>query len=348
MLVAKSDFEKHLDAEMRKAEQTNASLSMVHFANNQITSPALYAALGAGTWPTDRPRATNVVDIDEAGIRLLLPGLTKAEAQEALAGVSALLPKGQPGPVVYTYPDDVKECILNGLDATQIPFVQHETARHREGAWLKRLLDIGGGLLGLGLLSPMFAVTAVAIALTSPGPVIFKQTRLGRNGRPFTLYKFRTMVTGADSRIHQEYVTGLIVSSNEGVLTTEPAAAWTQLPDDPRVTRIGKWLRRLKLDEFPQLLNVVKGDLSLVGPRPALAYEVSLYRHWHLRRMLGVKPGLTGLWQIEGGDQTTFDEMIRMDLKYIDQWSNRLDLQIIARTVALVFRRLAEPLNRGK
>ena len=346
--VSEAEFAGHLDAKMRGAEQTNSTLSAVFLPGAQITGRALSVALAAGVWPRDRTLTTTVAGAGTDGIQLLLPGLTAKEAREATAGVARLLPDGHSDPIVHTYPDDVVESILGGRSAAHLPFLARKTKQHRKSAWLKRLIDIGGGWLGLILLAPVFAIVAAAIAISSPGPVIFRQTRLGQDGRRFTLYKFRSMVHKADPHLHQQYVTQIIASSNGEARTSREPASWTQMPDDPRITTVGKWLRRLKLDELPQLVNVVKGDLSLVGPRPALEYEVVLYQPWHFRRMLGVKPGLTGLWQVEGGDHTTFDDMIRMDLNYIDRWSNRLDLLIITQTIMLIFRRIVESSKRRK
>jgi lipopolysaccharide/colanic/teichoic acid biosynthesis glycosyltransferase len=168
-------------------------------------------------------------------------------------------------------------------------------------------------------------VIAAAVRLESPGPILFRQQRLGIGGRRFTLYKFRTMHAAADEEAHREYVQRLITRE-------EPTdATWVPLQSDPRVTRIGGFLRRSHLDEVPQLLNVLRGEMSLVGPRPPIPYEVELYAPWHLGR-LAVTPGLTGLWQVRGWGRLSFDEGVELDLEYIRRRSLTTDLRILLRT----------------
>jgi exopolysaccharide biosynthesis polyprenyl glycosylphosphotransferase len=200
---------------------------------------------------------------------------------------------------------------------------------------VNRALDLIGGSLTLAVLSPLMLLVALAVRVTSPGPVFFRQMRVGMDGRPFMLLKFRTMSHNAATRVHEAYVTSFIhgeaAQVNDGLY---------KLVDDPRVTRVGRWLRRFSLDELPQLFNVIKGDMSLVGPRPALAFEVALYKEWH-RRRLDVRPGMTGLWQVSGRNRMTFDEMAQLDLQYIENWSPLLYLTILGRTVPAVLRKEA-------
>jgi lipopolysaccharide/colanic/teichoic acid biosynthesis glycosyltransferase len=177
---------------------------------------------------------------------------------------------------------------------------------------------------------------------------------VGKGGTAFTFYKFRSMFCNADDRIHRDYVTSLIRNGGQRVDDKgEEKSTWTKLRYDPRVTPVGAVIRKTKLDELPQLFNVLKGDLSLVGPRPPLPYEVENYEAWHLRRILSVKPGITGIWQTEGRDDTTFDDMVRMDLRYIRTWSVLLDLKILIKTAIVVFRSgagertAAESLHKG-
>jgi lipopolysaccharide/colanic/teichoic acid biosynthesis glycosyltransferase len=167
------------------------------------------------------------------------------------------------------------------------------------------------------------------VKLTSKGPVFFRQQRVGEVGRPFTMFKFRTMQVNCDHRIHQQYVESFIQAN-------QPAASGTgavfKLVDDPRVTSIGNFLRRSSIDELPQFWNVLRGEMSLVGPRPPLPYEVARYKRWHRRRVLEVKPGITGLWQVKGRSRTTFDEMVRLDLQYARSYSLWMDLVILLAT----------------
>ena len=188
------------------------------------------------------------------------------------------------------------------------------------------------------LLSPVMLITALAVAATSPGPVILKQVRLGKNGVPFVFYKFRSMVANTDDRIHREYVTSLINGDLEKINQGSPAKPLYKIEFDPRVTKVGRIIRKTSIDELPQLFNVLKGDMSLVGPRPPLPYEAENYQSWHLRRILEAKPGMTGLWQVEGRSKICFDEMVRRDLRYIQSCSLLLDLRILLKTIKVVFR----------
>ncbi len=202
----------------------------------------------------------------------------------------------------------------------------------RFGRILKRAMDILGGLLALMLLLPVLVVIAVLVKLTSEGPILFCQKRLGQYGRLFSFPKFRSMYVDNDPRIHQEYVAKLITGED-----VKQANGTYKLMDDPRVTRVGRFLRKTSLDELPQFVSVLCGDMSLVGPRPALPYEYDRYRTWHRRRVLEIKPGLTGLWQVEGRSRTTFDEMVRMDLRYAKRWSLWLDCKILLQTPKAMF-----------
>jgi lipopolysaccharide/colanic/teichoic acid biosynthesis glycosyltransferase len=191
---------------------------------------------------------------------------------------------------------------------------------------VKRAIDISGGLFLILCGSPLLLTVALAVKLTSSGPVLFRQIRIGRNGRPFTFLKFRSMYNGNDPRVHQEFVTRLI----QGDLS--PETTQFKIVADPRVTRIGRFLRRTSLDELPQLFNVVRGDMSLVGPRPPVPYEVECYKTWHQRRLTDIRPGITGLWQVTGRSRVGFDDMVRLDLRYARAWSLWLDLKIMLET----------------
>ena len=220
-----------------------------------------------------------------------------------------------------------------------VPLIDGATGRYRPGYPLKRCLDIVGTLVGILVLSPLMLVTAIAIALTSPGPVIFKQIRMGKGGVPFVFYKFRSMARNVDDRIHREYVTKLINENLEEINQGNTDNPMYKIKSDPRVTRVGKIIRKTSIDELPQMLNILKGDMSLVGPRPPLPQEVAQYEEWHKGRLV-IKPGLTGLWQVRGRSDLSFDEGVLMDLYYIENWSLRLYFQILLRTIpAVLFRR---------
>ncbi len=198
---------------------------------------------------------------------------------------------------------------------------------HREvGLIVKRVIDIVGAAAGLLVLSPLLIAAAVLLLIREGSPVLFRQTRIGLHGRPFTIYKFRTMVRGAEERLDE------VRHLNERARVTFKAT------HDPRITPMGRWLRKTSIDELPQLWNVLNGSMSLVGPRPPLPDEVGEYDIWH-RRRLSMKPGITGLWQVEARSEADFDKWVERDLVYIDGWSIWLDLKILFRTLPAVFAR---------
>jgi lipopolysaccharide/colanic/teichoic acid biosynthesis glycosyltransferase len=192
---------------------------------------------------------------------------------------------------------------------------------------LKRGLDVLGSTALLLLLLPVYAVVGALVKLTSEGPIFFRQDRIGRMGHPFKMLKFRTMYLNSDSAIHQKYVTDFINSSDR--LAKDSVF---KIVSDPRVTPLGRILRKTSLDELPQFWNVLRGDMSLVGPRPPLAYEVQQYKPWHYRRVVEAKPGITGLWQVTGRSRTTFDDMVRLDLRYARTYSVWTDVKILLAT----------------
>ena len=197
----------------------------------------------------------------------------------------------------------------------------------------KRLIDLAGSAILLAVFAPLFAAVAVAIKLDSPGPVMFRQIRVGRRGRPFRMVKFRTMLHGADESFLTEHLKRLAELGEDA--GAEPAVL--RIEDDPRVTRVGRWLRKWSLDELPNLWNVFTGSMSLVGPRPLVPDEIEIMGEGSLPR-LTVKPGITGLAQVAGRDLITIDERTRHDLDYVRRRSLRLDLEIMVDTVRAVFR----------
>ena len=195
----------------------------------------------------------------------------------------------------------------------------------------KRATDIVGSSAALALCAPLFLLIATLVKLTSKGPVLFKQERLGQFGKTFTCLKFRSMRVNNDLRIHREFMKRVISGAHDGRDHGGSAPVY-KMTNDPRITRIGRFLRRTSLDELPQFINVLLGDMSLVGPRPPLAYEYEEYDVWHRRRVLEVKPGLTGLWQVSGRSRVRFDDMVRLDLQYAKEWSFWLDVRILLQT----------------
>jgi exopolysaccharide biosynthesis polyprenyl glycosylphosphotransferase len=212
------------------------------------------------------------------------------------------------------------------------PDLHRDVARKKWARAMKRLMDIIGSLFAILIFSPLLLAIAAAVKLTSRGSILFRQQRVGQYGTRFTFLKFRSMYLNNSSDIHKEYVRKLIAGQAE-----KKTGGVFKLTDDPRITSVGRWLRRTSLDELPQFLNVLRGDMSLVGPRPPLPYEVEAYDVWHRRRLMDAKPGITGLWQVNGRCRTRFDEMVRLDLQYARRQSLLLDLKILLRTPAAVF-----------
>ncbi len=196
----------------------------------------------------------------------------------------------------------------------------------------KRLVDVAFSLAVMALGLPFYLLIAALIKLTSEGPVLFVQDRVGRDGRPFKFYKFRTMLVDCTDAQHRNFAEDFIKGR---LMNDEENGRVFKLKNDPRVTAIGRFLRRTSLDELPQFINVLRGEMTLVGPRPPLAYELAHYKEWH-RGRLAVKPGLTGLWQVSGRSTVPFDEMVMLDLYYIENWSLALDMKIILRTVPVM------------
>jgi lipopolysaccharide/colanic/teichoic acid biosynthesis glycosyltransferase len=216
-----------------------------------------------------------------------------------------------------------------GPDPNLYPDLSRRDSSNRGSQLLKRATDITGAVLGLALFSPLFLIIPLFIKLTSRGPVLFKQQRVGRFGRMFTFLKFRSMYVNVSHKVHEEYVNDLICGKVKG--GAEKDCVY-KIQGDSRVTPVGRFLRKTSLDELPQFFNVLMGDMSLVGPRPPIPYELEKYDIWHRRRVLEVKPGITGLWQVKGRSRTTFDEMVRLDLKYVREWSLWLDIKILLLT----------------
>ena len=214
------------------------------------------------------------------------------------------------------------------------------SARQRGAALLaKRALDITVAGVALVLLSPLMALTALAIRLDSPGPALFRQQRVGRQARPFVIWKFRSMRTDGGEELHQRFVKELLTApARPGAPAGDGAAAF-KLADDPRITRVGRIIRATSIDELPQLFNVLTGTMSLVGPRPDVPYAVEEYPPWAWRRF-AVLPGVTGLWQVSGRGQLSPVEMLELDVAYVDRWSLLLDVALLARTIPAVLRKV--------
>ncbi len=220
------------------------------------------------------------------------------------------------------------------FDSDLYPDLRERESANKQSFYLKRAIDIIGSIAAIIIFLPVFIVIPILIKLTSKGPVFFRQRRVGAFGRPFTFLKFRSMRVNNDESIHADYIKKLILeekaySDDEDPKTGEKTY---KIKNDPRVTRLGRFLRKTSIDEVPQFLNVLMGNMSLVGPRPPIPYEMKNYDLWHLRRVLEFKPGITGLWQVQGRSRTTFNEMVRMDINYINKWSLWLDFKLVVMT----------------
>jgi exopolysaccharide biosynthesis polyprenyl glycosylphosphotransferase len=230
----------------------------------------------------------------------------------------------------HVYPDQA----VSSHDSNNLRLFYRESKSKKPGRrferFLKRSIDVGGSLFAILLLSPVFAVVALIVRLTSEGPILFRQKRVGQYGETFTFLKFRSMYMNNDASAHKEYVKNLI--SGKAEKQGAEAGKIFKITNDPRITPIGRFIRKTSLDELPQFFNVLRGDMSLVGPRPPVPYEYECYDVWHRKRVFEVKPGITGLWQVTGRSRTSFDDMVRLDLKYVRTWSFWLDLKILIRT----------------
>ena len=234
---------------------------------------------------------------------------------------------------IHVFPEDWDKEDLGWVgDSKLYPELQPRVAKKQLHFAVKRALDIVGSTALLLVTLPLMATIALAIKLTSRGPVLFEQERLGQFGARFKCLKFRTMYSDCDPKIHREYVQQFIVGNAQTGQSGNADKALYKITSDPRVTPIGRILRKTSLDEFPQFWNVFRGEMSLVGPRPPVPYEFEVYDVWHRRRVLELKPGVTGLWQVSGRNRTRFDEMVRLDLRYAKEWSVWLDLKIILAT----------------
>lgn len=236
--------------------------------------------------------------------------------------------------------DAAAVAVVNGDFALASPtlFIPADTTRYYSPfGRAKRLFDLILASAMLLVAAPIMLICALLVKRSSAGPVLFVQERLGRNGQPFRFYKFRSMAHNSDDAIHRQFAAMFINGDEAGCAQTNDGDEVFKLKKDPRITAVGAFLRRTSLDELPQLFNIIKGDMSLVGPRPPIAYEIENYQPWHMERLKAV-PGLTGLWQVSGRSSISFDDMVRLDIRYISGWSPWLDFKILLKTVPVVLK----------
>jgi lipopolysaccharide/colanic/teichoic acid biosynthesis glycosyltransferase len=230
----------------------------------------------------------------------------------------------------YAFPDNWSQT-GTPINSVLYPDLAEVQERKRFSLAAKRCIDVLGSLAALLVLLPVFMIVALVIKLTSHGPVIFRQERVGQYGVSFIFLKFRSMRLSNDETIHKEYTRSFITGKVREEASSDGKKNF-KLTNDPRITWIGKLIRRTSLDELPQFWNVLRGDMSLVGPRPPIPYELQAYDVWHRRRLLEAKPGITGLWQVQGRSKMTFDEMVRLDLQYSRSWTPMMDVKILLQT----------------
>jgi lipopolysaccharide/colanic/teichoic acid biosynthesis glycosyltransferase len=342
-------FRSVLTKEAKRAYRSNRSMVLLVVATRDRAS-----AQSASVWaPVIEAVAAVARDTDVLGwfewrnaLGLILPDITtcdtsrareiEARVQREMAKRSGAETSGRFSVRLHVHP--TPQC-LEDTDPTRtaVPLagLPPRDVKGSVYAALKRGLDITGSVTLLATLAPLMVLIAAVVKAKSRGPVLYEQVRVGQGMQPFKMLKFRTMHANADHAIHREYVTSFIQSSaaaNEGA----SGAPVFKIANDPRVTPIGRFLRKTSLDELPQLWNVLRGDMSLVGPRPPLPYEVQQYQSWHVQRVVDAKPGITGLWQVTGRSRTNFDQMVRLDLRYARNCSLWTDIKILLATPAAV------------
>jgi len=341
-VLPKYYFLSQLRREKRRTERTRSPLSVALFDFRGAVSGFGDSDEESLRLLQKTKRDADIVGyLDKGLIGVILPDTNEQGTQRFIQKVSDRAQSLKFSFTSGTYPDQVFENLGKGNEEPSVPeaLFLDDSAEPRLPHYVKRMIDVVGALAALVLASPVMIIAAICVAATSPGPILFKQIRLGRRGAPFVFYKFRSMYCDADSKLHRDYVTGIIKSSHDAPGPGNAGKAWAKLESDPRIIPIGRFLRKTSIDELPQLFCVLKGDMSLVGPRPPLPYEGEAYQPWHLRRVLDSKPGITGLWQVTGRGRMSFNDMVRLDLRYICDWSVTMDVKILLRTILVVLKR---------
>ena len=347
-------FQRMLAVERKRTERTKAPflLLLLEVNRNRAAKRAagIHHNIISATLASSRD--TDLVGwyTDNVTIGVIFTGLT---AIDKLSSINSILLKTRTKLQEYLTPEQLEEVEISfhlfpddwdrdkpgdsGNRALYLDITNTDKGR-RPMLVVKRAIDILGSAMLLVVCSPLFLMIALAIKVSSDGPVLFRQRRVGRYGKTFLFLKFRSMYVNSNCDAHRNYVTRFIVSAAGPVGHNSEGREIYKLTDDKRITSVGKFLRRSSLDELPQLLNVLKGDMSLVGPRPPIPYELEAYQTWHRRRLLSVKPGITGLWQVTGRSSIKFDDMVRLDLRYASTWTLWVDLRILFRTPLAVIK----------
>jgi lipopolysaccharide/colanic/teichoic acid biosynthesis glycosyltransferase len=353
-ILNEDDFTKAISVERKRTERSEVPflLMLLETSTEESGSDVNRILNGIFSALLSVIRETDAIGwyCDRTTVGVIFTGIAKSDKEAILNTlldrVRALLRTELPQELCseitvscHFYPDDWHpESRDRACDPALYPDLHSAEQTRRSILLLKRAVDVAGSALLLVLCAPLFGVIALAVKMSSPGPVFFRQERIGQYGRRFTFLKFRSMYVNNDDRTHREYVGKLIAGNAERVPSNGNSAGVFKLAGDSRITAAGKFLRGTSLDELPQFVNVLMGDMSLVGPRPPIPYELAAYEIWHRRRLLQVKPGITGLWQVMGRSRVPFDEMVRLDLHYASTWSPWLDFKIMMRTPGAVIK----------
>jgi lipopolysaccharide/colanic/teichoic acid biosynthesis glycosyltransferase len=346
--VSEEEFRRMLCRERKRSERSRKHLLLMlvdckRTAARSSDKPLLEQVAGVV--------ATEVRETDLAGwfetdavVGAIFTELGDAEAEVAIQAIESKISRGLHKAfkrdqvdklqiAFYAFPDSwAGDGTGRSVSAPLYPDLLEEEEKKKTSLVIKRAMDIVGSAAALIVFSPLFLILSAIIKMTSDGPVFFRQPRVSQYGKHFTFLKFRSMKVASNDTVHKDFVKNFIAGKGENKAAEGQKAPVYKITNDPRVTAIGRFMRRTSLDELPQFWNVFIGEMSLVGPRPPIPYELEAYDVWHRRRLLEVKPGITGLWQVHGRSSTTFDEMVRLDLQYSRTWSPMLDIKILLDT----------------
>jgi lipopolysaccharide/colanic/teichoic acid biosynthesis glycosyltransferase len=325
-ILSREDFRKALARERAGSDRNEHGFSLLVFEGGIGRDPETLRQFADAL--SRRIRQIDEIGwLDQQRLGVLLPYTLAGGAKILAQDLCRNIPSTERSCTIYTYPGQWLPDESNGSGSmTGSNGRRDELFTNRIPTW-KRAIDVAGSLIALVCLSPVFLLVAVVIKVVSPGPVFYRQDRVGRERKIFRMWKFRTMHPDADSSLHQNHLSS--------VITKDRSMTKLDALRDPRIFPFGRIMRRSYLDELPQLFNVLRGEMSLVGPRPCIPYEAQEYRRWQTRRF-DTLPGMTGLWQVSGKNKTTFTEMIRLDIAYSQRCSLWLDLIVLLKTVPAI------------
>lgn len=350
-ILSEESFRRMIAIERKRTERSKEPflLMLLEAGDHQSTQKNARALDGIMSAMLSSIRETDVIGWykDRTTVGVMFTGLAVSDKNTVVSTILARVSNALRNELTFDqlsqisfsfhfFPDDWDHD-NSGRPSNPVLYPDIASPSNRGSLAIKRSMDIAGSVVMLAVLAPLFLIIAIAVKLTSKGPIFFRQHRVGQYGRRFTFLKFRSMQTNNDHTAHKEYVKKLIAGEAERISSGNGEGVY-KLANDKRITPLGKFLRKTSLDEIPQFLNVLIGDMSLVGPRPPIPYELAAYQTWHRRRVLQVKPGITGLWQVTGRSRVKFDDMVRLDLRYATSWSPWLDLKILLRTPAAVIK----------